>query len=103
MKVLTKNEGCEIAWIVYYNIACVWQKLVKLEQCVEYLEKAITKFEEYWKLTTDFQELEHGVKLVYRNNWKLSKTSQLWNLLMKYRYLAKFNLQLWAVLSQISE
>ena len=88
---------------IYYNLAWVCQKLSKLEEWVKYLNKWITALETYWKLSTSIQLHENYTKLVINNSNSLPKASQYSDLLMKYRYLAKFNLQLWAVLSQLSE
>lgn len=88
-----------------YNLACICQKLVKLEECIKYLSQSLEALNEYWTETTQFQTSGNGAKLVFNENkCKTVSVSEGYNeLLMKYRYLTKFNLQLWAVLSQLSQ
>lgn len=88
---------------VYYNLACVCQKLGKLQEWAKYLEKCIQRLEIYCRKGTEFVQEINSSKLVVTGNAELPKAAQYNDLLMKYRYLTKFNLQLWAVLSQLSE
>ena len=88
---------------IYYNLAWVWQKLSKLEQCIKYLDKAIEKLNEHCKENTEMIISENTAKLVYPKNSKSPRAAEYNDLLMKYRYLTKFNLQFWAVLSQTSQ
>lgn len=106
-KQVDSPQNCEIesTYIstIYYNLAWVCQKLSKLEEWVKYLNKWIAALEDYWKKTTEIHKYENHIKLIINKDSKSPKASQYSELLMKYRYLAKFNLQLWAVLSQLSE
>lgn len=116
------TDGRDFTVTIYYNLAWVCQKLSKLEECVKYLEKAIEFLNEYCERTTQFLHTETTHKLIYKRNWSefqnnngdkghnpstksknVSLAEEYNDLLMKYRYLTKFNLQYWAVLSQLSQ
>jgi len=89
---------------IYYNLACVCQKVGKLDEWVKYLEKGIKALEEYYKKNgSDIAINSDSAKLINNNNIKYTRAAQYNDSLMKYRYLTKFNLQLCAVLSQLSE
>lgn len=89
---------------VYYNLAWVFQKVGKLDDWVKYLEKCIKELEKYWvKNGTDIINTKNGAKLEQRVTALQKRSSKYNDLLMKYRYMTKFNLQLCAVLSQLSE
>ena len=98
------NNPIEETYIctIYYNLAWVCQKLNKLQECVKYMKKWIDTFNIYCNLGTRFEHSEHGSKLIITKFSDLPKAAQYNDLLMKYRYLTKFNLQLWAILSQLS-
>ena len=76
----------------------------RLNECVKYLELSIDLLKQYWeKNGTKIIIEQDQAKLEEDGTRKLKKVQQWNDLLMKYRYLTKFNLQLWAVLSQLSE
>jgi hypothetical protein len=88
---------------IYYNIAWWCQKLSKLEKCVKYLEKWIDMLVSHCSKTSNLLIFDGEAKLTHFKDNTKPIAERYNDLLMKYRYLTKFNLQLCAVLSQLSQ
>lgn len=88
---LDKIEPNEETYIitVFYNIACCHQKLGELQKCNAYLKLTIQLLKKLFVKRSDRP--------------KVNKRRRLTEHLMRLKYSTKFNLQLWAILSQLNE
>lgn len=101
--IMAKMEDTFVCTI-YYNLAWVCQKLSRLEDWVKFLDKSIQFLNNYCERKGEFLHSETVHKLTPKpGQKKIPKAEEYNDLLMKYRYLTKFNLQYCAVLSQLSQ
>ena len=92
------NFDTKLIILIIHNIACCYQKLKDYENCITYLDTVIYHFE---------NEIEKKYKIkiseefILQNLYKDTSTnSLLGDMILELRFIAKFHLQMCAVLSQ---